>query len=780
MNSAGVEVALAALVPAAVALAAARRFGDDATWRATARWFVPLVLLWLAPCWLTGRSPVAFGFLHTSVSPWSADVVDEAKGATELSDVVMQFAPWRETVTRRWLDGEMPWLDRHAASGSVLWANPQALVAHPLTLAGLPFTTFAWFVFVASAKLLVGLGGMFLFLRRERVSEAASIFGAVAYAFSAFSIAWLLFPHTNVTMLLPWLLVAIRGAVVGGSWRSAGGGAIVLALMCAGGHPESVAHSAVVALPYAGSLVLRAGRGAGRSAILRLTAIGVVGLLLAAPLLIPFATALEGSERMARWERMPRFWTAPPMTPGNLRPFVNGTVALFGSARPDFNETGTQYAGLLAIALASCGAVRLARRERLWLALFAVSAVLAFDWPPSRWLEAVPLAGQMLHGRLRFVLVFVVATLAAKAIDDIVESKSRRDVLVSIAVCIGASLASVATARGELSSGGFALPAGIATAVALAAALVALLLMKATPPAFRSAAPLLIFADLFALLWLFNAPVSRRLAYPPMPGLAAIAPASGPSRVAGIDIALLANTGAMVGVEEIGAHDPMAWDGYVELLRRAGYDTGDYFAQWKQVPPKLLLDYLGVTTLVAPAGIRIAGLDVAYAGRDLTVYRNAGALPRAFAASRVVATPDPLASFTRSRDPRAVSVAASNGDVPVAPARVRIESYDGNGEVIRVECERGTFIATSEVALRGWRLERDAAKWPLVRVNGIFLGWRVPPGGGVFTLRYRPPGIEAGLALTLLGLVALVAMLGRDDELPHTTLPGSSLPPPRP
>jgi hypothetical protein len=218
----------------------------------------------------------------------------------------------------------------------------------------------------------------------------------------------------------------------------------------------------------------------------------------------------------------------------------------------------------------------------------------------------------------------------------------------------------------------------------------------------------------------------------------------------------------MSGQEEIGAHDPMAWDGYVELLRRAGYDTSGYFAQWKQVPPKLLLDYLGVTTLVAPAGVRIAGLDVAYSGNDLTVYRNAGALPRAFVASRVVASSDPLAAFTRSQDPRAVAIPAGNSDVVVSPARVRIEQYDGNGETVRVECERATFIATSEVGLRGWRLERDGARWPLVRVNGIFLGWWVPPGGGLFALRYRPPGIEAGATLALLGLAALAAMLTGD------------------
>ncbi|MGK2859112.1 MAG: YfhO family protein, partial [Thermoanaerobaculia bacterium] len=95
------------------------------------------------------------------------------------------------------------------------------------------------------------------------------------------------------------------------------------------------------------------------------------------------------------------------------------------------------------------------------------------------------------------------------------------------------------------------------------------------------------------------------------------------------------------------------------------------------------------------------------------------------------------------------------------PARVSIASYGSNDEVIRVESAAESFIATNEPALAGWRLERDGEAWPLLRVNGIFLGWRVPAGGGTFTLRYRPPGVAAGVALSLIGLLGLVTLLAR-------------------
>jgi hypothetical protein len=154
---------------------------------------------------------------------------------------------------------------------------------------------------------------------------------------------------------------------------------------------------------------------------------------------------------------------------------------------------------------------------------------------------------------------------------------------------------------------------------------------------------------------------------------------------------------------------------------------------------------------------------------DLTVFRNRGALPRMFVPTAVVESADPLASFTRTTDARVVAIDSGPGAARVFPARVSIVSYDSNGEGIRVESAAESFIATSEPALAGWRLERDGERWPLVIVNGIFLGWHVPAGGGTFTLRYRPRGLMAGSALALIGFVGLVTLLARHSGRPRAS-----------
>lgn len=136
------ELVIAAWAPAVVCVLASR-FGDAAARRACAV-LAGIVLLWLSPCWLSGRSPVAFDYLFEDVAPWtSLEGEDYESAGSMLSDVPLQFVPWREVVTESLREGEIPFLNRHAVAGSPLLANPQAAPFAPATLFGLPFSSFA-------------------------------------------------------------------------------------------------------------------------------------------------------------------------------------------------------------------------------------------------------------------------------------------------------------------------------------------------------------------------------------------------------------------------------------------------------------------------------------------------------------------------------------------------------------------------------------------------------------------------------------------------------------
>ena len=360
-----IEIIAAAFIPPIVMLAIARFANDD--FKSAAKWFAILALLWFAPCWLTGGSPAPFDYLAEDIPPWQQPGFVSHNAL--LSDATLQFLPWREVVRDSILRGSMPFLNRYAACGSPLWENPQSLAAFPLTWIGIPFTTFAWPLFAGMTKILAALCGMYLFLRVRGTSHFAAIAGAVAYAFCAFNIAFMLFPHTNVTMLLPWVLLAIES-------MNAPLFAITLALMLAGAHPESVLHCALVAIPYAIVKMIE------RRRVVPIIAGGVCALLLAAPALIPFAKYQPLSERVARLTRQPEILATPPPTFANVAAFA--TIAHLGATHDtnllmNFNEVATQYAGVLTFVLAILAAFSDTKRQRFWIAIFCVAAFFAFD-----------------------------------------------------------------------------------------------------------------------------------------------------------------------------------------------------------------------------------------------------------------------------------------------------------------------------------------------------------------------------------------------------------------
>ncbi|HVT03380.1 MAG TPA: hypothetical protein VHL58_08385 [Thermoanaerobaculia bacterium] len=658
-----IEILLAAFVPCALAgfLAVAAR--DVDLRRATLFWFIPLTLLWFSPCWLTGSSPAAFDYLAQDLYPWKALVQNGFRaGNALLSDPPLQFIPWREVARISILHGEMPYLNPFAGAGSILWANPQAAVLFPLTLLGLPFSSFAWPLFSATAKVLCGLMASYLFLRSESLSQHAAIFGAISYGFCAFTIAFLLFPHTNVTVLLPLLLWGIVQSRR--SWRGAAAFAVILFVMLIGGHPESVVHIALLAIPFA---VARA--WGDRAALRRIFAGGLVGCALAGPALIPFAATLRTGERLERIERQRDLAAPPHLTVANLAGFI--APALLSDRRsPDaeenFNEVATQYVGVIAFILAIVAIVREARRLRFWWVSFLCLLPLAFRSPL---LDSIPLVNLVMNGRIRVILGFIVAVLAAQGFDAVIRKR-----------------------------------------------------------VWRLALPLLAFADLALLLVAYNTPVAPEFYYAATPGLRFLASQPGPLRFCGVGGVLLPNTGAMWRLEDVGVHDPVAFEQYLQLLERGGYDRRFYFNLFHRIPPRPLLDLLDVRYVVAPPGYRSSALPLVYRGSDVSIYFN--------------------------RDASAIHATSS-----LTFAKRRIGT---NHLSIAVKSVSAGEMWISQAGLPGWSLLKDGRHWPLTA--SPLLRWRVPPGPSTFELSYLPPGLSAGCWLFALAGAALLLMLVRPSS----------------
>jgi hypothetical protein len=714
------EIVAAALLPPLlfVGLSRAGWFPSDLR-KALYLWFVPLTLVWLAPCWLTGGSPAPFDFVVAQFSPWQASFPGLKPGNPLLSDPVLQFVPWREVVVSAWRHGELPFIDATAGAGAALWSNPQAAVLHPLTLLGICFSGFAWPVFVASAKLLVACSGTYQFLRGEEASHDAAALGAVAYGFGAFSIAFLLYPHTNVTSLLPWLLVAVARCGGERGWRAAAAGALLVLVMVSGGHPESLLHVALVAGPLAARTLWRCPASRRLAVSARIAAAVATGVLLSAPLVLPFVHMLPSMERVADLERAPGMAWAPRPTLENASAFVVPAI-LRARREPmwqeNFNEVATQYVGLGALVLALTAVAVAPRRRSFWWALWLALIPLAFRFEAVEHVVAsIPVLGTALHGRVRFVLGFVAAVLAAHGWDCLVARPrlARWLVVPTVAAVLAFTI------------GRFHQPGVLPGAAAALAAALALLAFAGRPPLRRLAAGAL-FVDLAALMIGFHPPVSRAHYYPATAAIRLAQSERRQYRVASVGRTLPPSTAAMFGLPGIGAHDPTSHEPYLAFLESGGYDRQRYIQLFHSVPPRRMLDLLGVKLVLGPPDLESPELPTVYRGSDAAVLLNPTARPPAYA--------------------------------PGGDTEVRILLHRPAHLEIETNAAHTTTIATTVVNIPGWTLTRNGRPWPIEPRGGVLAGWTAPEGASRFKLEYRPPGLAAGMLIAALALPLLLLM----------------------
>jgi hypothetical protein len=716
-----VEIVLAAFIPPLVVVLLARRAGDET--RRAFGLFAALTVIWLLPCWATLSTNAPLDYL-TGEPPWKA--LREPGYLTKnflLNDVVMQLIPLREAARESIFAGELPLLNRHAASGTPLWENMQLALLYPINVAGLLFSSFAWPLFSASAKLLLAACGTYLFIRRLGCSHLAAVFAAIAYAFGAFNVAFLLFPMTNVTALLPLLLVVIHDVIARVEPKTIVAAVLVTCAVLVGGHPESVLHVAIVAIPFAIHTTVRARNWRG---VLTLAGVAVLAIGLAAPLLIPFANWVPHSERMATIQRSERFLATSTFSAESFIPFVIPNY--FGNPRVhnyrhaiNFNELCTQYAGLATLILAIAG---MRKRNAFWIALLAIGLLLAImpGWV-AEIVSHIPLLNITANARMRFAIAFVLAVLAAFGFDErgrdphpasghplpqAGEGTRRppsQDPSPAPREKVALTL-SEANGKGRMRA---PIIAAVAALLVIAIAVVsyplfaqygirrlifftelaALLGAAAIVFGHRRALPLLLFFDLASVMALYNPAIPRTLYYPEVPAIAALQKAKAPLRVAGIGRSLLPNSATMYGLEEIRPHDPLAFGPYVDYLTANGFDRSDYFGQFNALPSHDVLQFLG-------AGAVIDGTDV-----------------------HPVPTPRPRFG-----------------------PNAELLRYGRNGATIRINGP--ALVESSEPALPGWRLERDGNPWPNRTHRGAFLAWDAPAGTSTFTLRYVPEGWAAG------------------------------------
>jgi hypothetical protein len=158
------------------------------------------------------------------------------------ADGVLQFWPWRDIVFDSWRHGQMPLVNPYQLAGQPLAGNSQSGAFYPLHI------LFAFVPGSVPLKMLLlgvlhgflaGLG-VFVWLRRLKVSEAGAMLAGIGFAMSQFMIAWA--PLASVPTTVAWLPWALAGLVASSTSRRVAEVGLAVGMMLLAGHLQFAAY----------------------------------------------------------------------------------------------------------------------------------------------------------------------------------------------------------------------------------------------------------------------------------------------------------------------------------------------------------------------------------------------------------------------------------------------------------------------------------------------------------------------------------------------------------
>ena len=639
--------------------------------------------------------------------------------------------------------GQIPLWRTTIAGGGPWAANPQSWLFYPPAWLFFLLPIGLTFNLLLVAHLLLAALATYAFGRRAfGLEPAGAALAGLAFALAPWLSGQLAAGHVNIILALAWLPVSLLG---GHRAATSGrpGGALLAGLAWAAAllnHAQMALFTAILSVGWF-LLAGWAARPPLRHLAVALLLMPAVALLLSAALLIPLAEALPHLNRTT-------------LTADEASLFSLSWGQLLAALLPAYGGEPEQviYPGLPVALLAAVG---LALRRHRGSCFFATAGVLAALFALGNQGPLFPLLFRLVPGlgwlrvppRAWAVVAFSLALLAGRGLDALMDQAMRRR---------GTPIGLAALILGLALAGGFYLlhrssPAAVVSLLLLAIASAILFLLRGRgavrPGPWALAFLLLVTADLGLVraAWTTMRPPAEAFAWG---GDVArfLAEKPGLFRVYSPSYSLPQHTAVQHGLSLADGVDPFQLRSYADFLALAGgYRPAGYSPS---LPPRLddrsarpdaeRLGLLNVAYVVANYPLQANGLAPETQIGSVYLYRNERELPRAF-----------LVAQSRVGD-------SGTLDRPIAAAPARIVSYTPNRIVVEAAVSEPGLLVLSEVWYPGWRATAGGLPLPIVRVEGVLRGVSLDAGQHTVEFRYAPWTVWAGLAVS--GLTALLLL----------------------
>jgi len=343
-----------------------------------------------------------------------------------LADPVFQFEPWRHLAKEKILKGEFPLWNENNGRGAPFFANPQTAILYPLNYIYYFSPEKFALTFIPLLKMLLFILFSYLYFKSLILNKAIPFISSFIVATSGFFILWLLWPHTNVFLLLPLILyLTEKISQAGSSYRWHIALSFIYFIAVLGGHPETLAEILILHLFY---LMFKFKKEKKR--YIQFFSSISLGFLLGAIQLIPFFEYLLNSFTLdQRGAQMSDFYLPKISFIMNFFPFILGAphkefykpISEF----TNFQETAGGYVGLITILTAIFGSVKWTKDSRIkfWSFVVLFSWLVSYQIWPVNLLLNLPLFSILASHRMIGVAGFGLVVLFALSADKLLSQR---------------------------------------------------------------------------------------------------------------------------------------------------------------------------------------------------------------------------------------------------------------------------------------------------------------------------------------------------------------------
>lgn len=682
-----------------------------------------------------------------------------------ITDPIRQQYPWRQLAISLEKQFQLPLWNPYSFSGYPLLANFQSAPFYPLNILFflLPFS-FAWSILIFLQPLLAGLF-LYLYLRNLKLHPFAALIGAIAFAFSGFSIAWLEWGTIMQTLMWVPLILLAKDKLIK-KWTKRWMFIFFFAEACSllAGHLQIWFYALCITNIYLFVRIfqktnLQKTKNFFLQYLKNYFPFFLVGLgmfILTAIQWIPTVQFIFLSARSIDQSFLQQGWFVPYQ---NLIQFI---VPDFFGNPTTLNYWGiwnygefVGYIGILPLIFALFALFFRHDKKTYFFGLLSVVALLfALPTPLAQlpYLLHIPFISTSQPTRLMGVIDFSLAILVALGMDYFFKKKSFGIVVTlgMFGVFLGTfwtivmkfyPFFGITVENAHIAKQNLLFP----TALFFISSFVLILLVcvknKYSTLLLRCIIVVIICVDLVRFGWKFTPFTPKAYLYPPAAVISFLQNNIANYRFMTTDSEILPpNVSDMYHLQSIEGYDPLYIENYgafIAAMQRNKPDVSTPFGFNRIITPhnpaSPLINVLGVKYVLSLDDIQQKGLKKVFQEGQTRIYQNTNVLPRAFFVSHIVLTTDNQDAINK------VFINESNlGSTAVVEdlqkkqivglGKVKIINYSANKIIISTGNQHVGFLVLSDIYYPTWHAFIDGKETRIYQTDFTFRGVFVPAG----------------------------------------------------